>query len=573
VAGATKSWNILEPDPDLVDRVRHENRLAEPVARALVNRGFIDRAEIRQYLNPRLADLSPPFAIPGLRKAAERLWRAIDAGERILVYGDYDVDGITSTALMFRVLTVLGADAVTFIPHRTKDGYGLSVAAFEHCRETFAPSVIITVDCGTGSVEAVEAANEAGIHVIVTDHHEPSGGVAAAFALINPKYCECDEALGILAGVGVAFKLCHALVAVGREQERAATESFDLRPYTVFAALGTIADVVPLYGENRALVRTGLRFLNQSTPPGLRALKEVCKINGEVRGHHIGFVIGPRLNAAGRMDDPKVALELLLEDSYENALATARQLDGANRERQSVEVAIYNAACAQIDETFDPDSDYALVAASHGWHPGVIGIVASRLVGKYNRPAVVIALDDEGVGKGSCRSIDTFDMVEGLQAVSGFLLKFGGHRMAAGLEIDGENVAEFRQKLNEVARLQIGDHPLRPTQRIDGKLDASLIDNEFFDVLESMAPFGNRNPKPVWVCEGLHIKHGPFHIKDRHLKMTLDTGRGEIDAFGFNMAERVFDPTRPVNVVFKLERSSYMGATKLQLNLVDFESA
>jgi len=573
VPGAAKSWKILEPDLDLVERVRHENRLSEPVARALVNRGFVDTADIRKYLNPRLADLSTPFAIPGLRKAAERIWRAIDLGERILVYGDYDVDGITSTALMFRVLTVLGADAVTFIPHRTKDGYGLSVEAFQHCVETHGPSIIITVDCGTGSVEAVAEANRAGIDVIVTDHHEPSGGVAEAFALVNPKYCDCDEGLGILAGVGVAFKLCHALVAVGREQERSATESFDLRPYTVFAAMGTIADVVPLHGENRALVRTGLRFLNQSTPAGLRALKEICRIKGELRGHHIGFVIGPRLNAAGRMDDPKVALSLLLEDSYEEALEFARQLDGANRERQSVEIEIYNAACEIIDDSFDPDTDYALVVAGEGWHPGVIGIVASRLVGKYNRPSVVIALDDEGRGKGSCRSIDTFDMVEGLQQVSGFLRQFGGHRMAAGLEIDSEQVEPFAAALNKLTREQIGDHPLRPTQRIDGMLDASLINDEFFDVLESMAPFGNRNPKPVWVCEGLHIKHGPFHIKDRHLKMTLDTGRGEIDAFGFNMAERVFDPTRPVNVVFKLERSSYMGTTKLQLNLVDFESA
>ena len=571
MATAERLWRFRRPDDHQVQRVRREHGLPEPVAVALVNRGFVEPEDIDFYLSPKLRGLSDPFLLPDMATATGRVWRAIDEGQRILVYGDYDVDGVTSTAMMLQVLGHLGGDVVSYIPHRLRDGYGLSVATAERCIEEFSPGLIITVDCGTGSVEAIELAQSRGVDVIVTDHHEPSGGVAAAFALVNPKQGECPEHLTRLAGVGVAFKLCHALVKAGRDQGRAAAEQLDLRPHTALAALGTVADVVPLRGENRALVRSGLRMLNRHPSTGIRALVDAAGIRGTLSGHHIGFMIGPRINAAGRMAEPRTALDLLLESNYEQALRFAHDLNATNKARQQVEIDIFDEACEQIDARFQPDRDYALVAAAEGWHPGVVGIVASRLVGKYHRPTVVIGLDGER-GKGSCRSIEGFDLVQGLAAAAEHLVKFGGHQMAAGLEIGTDRVDAFRERFNAAAREALEGEPLKPHQNIDGWLRPDQVDLGLYQHLQAMSPFGCGNPRPVWACENLRVARPPFIVGERHLKLMLDFGDHEVEAFGFNMGEREIEADERINLVFQVQCNTYYGYDALQLNLIDFET-
>lgn len=572
MATAEKLWRFQTPDDALVESVRQDNDVPQAVALALVNRGLVDPEEIQFYLHPRLRGLSDPFLFPDMEKAAGRIWEAIDAGERILVYGDYDVDGVTSTALMVQVLAGLGAESCAFIPHRVRDGYGLTVATVEHCLTTHKPKLIVTVDCGTGSVDAVRAAQERGVDVIVTDHHEPSEGVADAYALVNPKQGNCPEHLKTMAGVGVAFKLCHALLKVGRSTKRSIAAEFDLRPYTSFAAMGTIADVVPLRGENRALVHSGLRMLNCHPSTGMRALVDSAGIRGALNGHHIGFQIGPRINAAGRMAEPDTALNLLLEDEYPNALKLADKLNCANRERQQIEMDIFEEAREQIEDSFNPDTDYAIVVAGEGWHPGVVGIVASRLVGKFYRPAVVIGLNDDGSGKGSCRSIEGFNLVEGLTRSSEHLVKYGGHQMAAGLELKPDCLDAFRVSFNAAAKEVLEHEPLKPSQMVDGWLQPHQVNLGLYQYLQMMSPFGSANPRPVWGCKDLRVCKPPRVVGERHLKLIVDIGSQEVEAFGYNMGARTVSEDDVLNLVFHVQCNTYFGYDSLQLNLIDFES-
>lgn len=541
------------------------------MARALVNRGVLSDEDIQRYLNPRLGDMGDPSALPDMDAAVERLWRALKDEEAILVYGDYDVDGVTSTVLMVRVLRDLGGNAQTFIPHRIRDGYGLSPKTVDRCLETYDPRVIITVDCGTGSVDAVQVAKDRCVDVIVTDHHIPGEGVADAFAMVNPKR-GTDEALMKLAGVGVAFKLCHALVKEGRRRGVEAALRLDLRQYTYLAAMGTIADVVPLQGENRILVRSGLRALNRSPSPGMRALIRCARIKGFLSGHHIGFMLGPRINAAGRMSDPSAALNLLLEDDPAQAEVFAEKLNEANRKRQETEQAIYEAAVAHIEADYDSKLQRAIVVGGDGWHPGVVGIVASRLVGTYNRPSIVIGFDEEGKGKGSCRSVPGFDLVEALGTSSDFLEQYGGHKMAAGLEVRRENFSGFAERFNAVASEGLDVEDLMPRVRVDGWLEPGEIREELYRFLQRMAPFGCKNPRPVWAARALEVSKGPFRVADRHLKLYFEAAGLLVEGFGFNMANRRVRQGERLNVLFTLQINTYRGLNSLQMALIDFET-
>ncbi len=539
-----------------------------PLVSVLVQRGCTSADEVLEFMTPVLSTLRNPFELPDMDKAVERVHRAIHDGEKITVFGDYDADGVCSTALMVRVLRGLGGCVSAYIPGRMDDGYGLSPAALKSCVELHQPSLIITVDCGTGSFRAVSAARELGIDVVVTDHHEPGGQVADAVAVVNPK-CVENHPASILAGVGVAFKLCHALIKVERDCQSPAAATFDLKTVLDFVAVATITDMVPMRGENRALVRAGFQMLEHSAWPGWGALKRVAGLRGPLETWHAGFTFGPRINAAGRVGRADAALNLFLTDLPDKADELAALLDEANRERQTIEKDIVRQAVEEIDSWFDPSKHFGLVVAREGWHAGVIGIVASRLIQRYGRPVAVIGIDGDR-GRGSCRSIDAFSVLDGLNACSDLLVRHGGHDMAAGLEVKTENIDAFRRRFNDFAYERLKDADLTRVLEIDQVVDLSDIDSVLMDGLRRSGPFGQDNPEPVWAVLNASVADSRI-LKDKHLKLTLTDGQNRIESIGFNMAEKL--PSGPVDVAFSLHENTWNGRTFLQMNLKDVRPA
>jgi len=541
---------------------------SKPLVYLLVQRGCKTAEEISHFIKCGLSSLRDPFELPDMGKAVERIRRALTDGEKITVFGDYDADGVCSTALLVRVLRALGAEVSAFIPGRLDDGYGLSPDSLSVCIEQASPSLIVTVDCGTNSVESVEKARALGVDVVITDHHEPGEAIAEAIAVVNPKRVE-NHPGSILAGVGVAFKLSHALVKAGRDAGCPSAASLDLKDYLDFVAVATVTDLVPLLGENRALVRAGFRTLENSKNAGWNALKKLAGIQGEIETRHAGFTFGPRINAAGRMGRAEAALELFLTDLPARAEEQARFLDNANRERQAIEKEIVQEAMEEIEETFDEEKDFGLVIAREGWHIGVIGIVASRLVQRYGRPVAVIGMEN-GSGRGSCRSIDSFNILDGLNACSGLLKQFGGHAMAAGLEVEEKNLDAFKEQFNAFVGGQLKEADLRPVLNIDLKIELSGADSALMDGLKRAGPFGQDNPEPVWAICGATVVDSRI-LKEKHLKLTLRAGNTRLDAIGFNMAEKL--PSGPVDIAFTLQENTWNGRTGLQLNLKDIRSA
>lgn len=539
-------------------------RFPRPLAGVLAQRGCKTADEALEFMTPVLSTLHDPFDMPDMEKAVERVRRAICDGEKITVFGDYDADGVCSTALMVRVLRGLGGKVSAYIPGRMEDGYGLSPAALDSCLELYDPSLIVTVDCGTGSVLAVEAARKRGVDVVVTDHHEPGGKVADAVAVVNPK-CVENHPASILAGVGVAFKLCHALIKVGRCENCKASFMFDLRTVLDFVAVATVTDMVPLLGENRALVRAGFQVLENSVWPGWGALKRIAGLKGPLETWHAGFTFGPRINAAGRVGRADAALELFLTDLPEKADELAALLEEANRERQTIEREIVKEAVDEINSWFDESKHFGLVVAREGWHAGVIGIVASRLIQRYGRPVAVIGIDGER-GRGSCRSIEAFSVLDGLHACSDLLVRHGGHEMAAGLEVKKENLSAFRKCFNDYAYEKLKDVDLTPVLEIDQVIDLDEVDASMMEGLRRIGPFGQDNPEPVWAVFNANVVDSRI-LKDRHLKLALENSAGRIDAIGFNMAEKL--PAGPVDIAFTLHENTWNGRTNLQLNLKD----
>jgi single-stranded-DNA-specific exonuclease len=447
----TAQWITVEVDETKARALAAEMEMPLPVAKVLVSRGIDSKAASEKFLNPRLSDLCDPFAMPGMVAAVARIWHAIDSQERITIYGDYDCDGVTSTALLVLVLEHLGATVSSFLPKRLEDGYGFTIGALGKVLEETQPSLIITADCGTRSADVVIDAAKQNVDVIITDHHEGDNlTLPEAVAVINPKFGGPDG-VEELAGVGVAFKLCHALVKQAVADGREEASSIDLRDYLDLVAIGTVADVVPLTGENRTLVRHGLARLNDSSAArcGLQALIRVAGIRTRLDCYHLGFLIGPRLNAAGRLGSADVGLELLMTEDPARARRLAGQLDASNRERKRIEETIIEDAATEIEATFDPEHSFGLVASRRGWHIGTIGIVAARIAGRFKRPVVVISIDDDGLGRASCRSINCVNLVHVLDQCADLLESYGGHNQAAGLRIREENVDAFRERFND----------------------------------------------------------------------------------------------------------------------------
>ena len=564
-------WKIRPVHESVVEEIKTRFDLPDPIARVLALRGYHAEAEIDAFLKPRLAGLSDPFLLPDMHKAVARIWAAINAHETITVFGDYDVDGVTSAALLTRFLNELDADVKPFIPDRLDEGYGLSHEALERCLDEHQSTLVITVDCGVNSVESVAATQAKGVDVIVTDHHEPEEKTAPALALINPKLGTAPE-LHALSGVGVAFKLAHALLKFGREQKQESALQPDLRNYLDIVALGTVADMVPLTGENRALVRSGLESLNRTQWEGMKALKRVAGIRGRADTYNLGFQLGPRINAAGRIGQPMQALQLLTTNDPNEAREIAELLDQTNQERQGIERQMADQAFAEIDGYFDPARHFGLVVAQEGWHPGVVGIVASRVSRHYNRPAIVMGIDEEGKVRGSCRSIDAFDVLEGLRACDHLLLKYGGHKMAAGVELAVESLDAFKHEFNQAAGAELEQLDLSPVQHIDAAVTATELGWEFFEQLDQLQPFGQDNPEAVWMIAGVRVSGQPRVVGNNHLKLSVISEGQTFDAIAFNYPLDQL-PAGKLDLAFALKENNWNGNKSLQLQIKAIRAA
>jgi single-stranded-DNA-specific exonuclease len=561
-------WQAIACDDAAAANLSAALGVAPLVARLLCQRGLADPEVAARFLNPALDQLHDPFALADMRRAVDRILAAIARRERIAIHGDYDVDGVTSTVILRRALELLGADVVHFIPERLKDGYGLQPAAIERLRAD-GVALVVSVDCGIRGVEAARRARDLGIDLIVTDHHEPDAELPPAFAVINPKRADCAYPEKYLAGVGVALKLVQALC---RQADR---ESW-LPGFVKVAAIGTLADVVPLVGENRVIAKVGLDLLTRGPHKvGLRSLLDVCGLSGRtIDSYHISFMVAPRVNAAGRMSTPDIATRLLLasdEALAEEVRQLAMQLDSENVRRQEEEAEIL--AAAKKVATTDPDvgAKSVLVVAGDGWHRGVIGIVASKLVDAFHRPAIVLSIED-GVAHGSCRSIPGFDMLAALERCAHLFIRFGGHKQAAGLALEADRVRELRRAVNAVADETLGPDDLMPRLRIDADLTFRGITGGVAAGVAALAPFGAGNPRPVFAARRVEIIDGPRKLKERHLKMALKQDGRIFRAIAWRSAERhdyLTEHKAAIDVAFSLEQNQYNGETYVELTLAD----
>jgi len=561
-----KRWLHASPAPEALQLAR-ELDLHPQVASLLWQRGYRDREQVRAFLDPRLQSLGDPFQLTDLRRAAERILHGIVAKEKMVVFGDYDVDGITSSALMWRILRRLGANVETFLPLRMEEGYGLSQNGVERCVEEHKPSVLIAVDCGTTAVKQVAWLRQRGIDVIIIDHHALPPELPAAHALVNPQRDSIQQkvALDYFASVGLVFKLCHGLLKLADE----GSGKIDLREYLDLVAMGTVADIVPLLEENRVLVRRGLRQLEHTLWPGLRALVEVSQVSFPVTAQDVGFRLGPRLNASGRLGDAMLSLRLLQTDDRVEAVSIASELNRNNRERQAVEMETFLQAEAQLQETYDPARDWGIVLSGQNWHWGVIGIVASRLQKRYHRPTIVIGLNDEGMGKGSGRSIDGISLVKALQANAELLELFGGHDMAAGLNIRAERIDAFRENFIRHVRAQATDDVFQSTLALSGAISLPEVSDQLYRKFEELAPFGRMNAEPVFLFESITYTRPPQHFGKNHVKLFVRGERGEIEAVGFGLGQHDWSKP-PAQIAGTLDWDDYHD--RVQLRIADWQA-
>ena len=560
-----------EPNPEVAATLARELELPAALCRLLALRGFTQADAAKRYLKPRLDELHDPFLMAGMTEAVARLRRAISNGEKIFVHGDYDVDGICSAALYTRVLRSLGATVQGFVPHRLTDGYDLGHAGVRAAAE-FGATVILTGDCGIVAHEAVLAARDLGIDVIVTDHHTPGPQLPDCCAVINPNRSDCRYPEKGLAGVGVAFKLCQALAKTYGLPHDALWYYLDL------VAVATIADLAPLTGENRTLTRFGLKVLKESRNPGLAALLHTAGLgeHAVLAAGQISHVLAPRINAVGRMGQALRGVRLLLTDDPREADAIAAELEAENRWRQTVDGQTLKEAMGVLERSFDPGRDYGIVLANDGWHPGVIGIVASRVVERIHRPTVLIALNGGEDGKGSARSIGGFHLYEAIRACGEHLTRFGGHRMAAGCSIRPERVDAFRDAFNTHAHAVLRPEQLIPEVRIDLEVELHHADESLARMLRHAGPFGAGNATPVFAARRVGVVDGPRIVGQNHLKLTIGGNGRTMDAIGFNMGERSQEPWLSgghLDVAFKLEEHHYNGRASLQAKLVDLRPA
>jgi len=559
---------VLAPEPELsfVGSLAAQVNLPVNVTKILVNRQLDTPELIDRFLNPKLTDLKDPFSMIGMEQGITRLTRALFENEKVMIYGDYDVDGITATALLYMVLNKLGAQVIFYLPNRLVEGYGLSVEGIDEAKAN-GISLIVTVDTGITAVEEIEYANQLGIDVVVTDHHEPGMTIPRAHAIINPKQPDCDYG-GELSGVGVAFKFAQALYRRLNQDERELEEHLDL------VALGTSADIVPLVGENRVLTKFGIRQIARTTKPGLKSLAFVSGLMGkDISTGQVVFILAPRINALGRLGDARQAIRLLTTRDERMAQEIARKLDSENRRRKEIDEKTLHEALAQMREVVDLDQDRAIVLAAEGWHQGVIGIVASRLVEKFHLPTVMIAISDSE-GKGSARSIPGFHLCEALKECENLLVKYGGHKYAAGLSILPDRIPEFRERFRDVSSRFLSDEDIIPKLFIDLEIELTEITDAFMDALEAFSPFGPQNMRPIFLTRNCEVVGVPYVVGNNHLKMKVRKGDAVFDVIGFgfgDMARAISDKGCLVDIVYAVEYNTYNDQTQIQIRLKDIK--
>ncbi len=565
-------WNIKPPTPELTESICRQFGLESPIAQLLAHRGLKENGPVASFLDPKLRDLKDPFLLPDMGKAVDRILAAVERREKIVVFGDYDVDGMTSIALMLEVLGSLGAECGYFLPSRFTDGYGLKIESLRRCIDDGA-RLIVTVDCGTNSTEEICFAKSQGVDVIVLDHHEHNGVPFEAVAVVNPKRPESlykEE----LSSVGIAFKVAHALF----KQLQDKRPMLDLKDILDYVAIGTVADMVPLLGENRILVRAGLERLAVTKRPGLHILKDLASVRETISATDIAFRIAPRLNANGRLSDAQDALSLLRTKSETEAMVLAQKLHQENKRRQSIEKQATQEAIAMVAAKRDFQKDRVLVLFHPEWHIGVVGIVAAKLVKEFGKPAVVIGLES-GLGKGSARTRDGFPIAEALAAAGSELIAHGGHAGAAGLTIDPARVYAFRQAINQYADKVLAGREFPSTLALDMELSKEQLRPELVEQLERLEPFGVGNPRPVFATHKVAIDSKPFLVGGAHLKFQTRIQETTFDVMGFRMAQHASAEAvmslawRKLDIAYNPCVNTFGGQRRYQLNLEDFRSS
>ncbi len=575
-----KKWNFDARDRQAIERFADRCEVSPIVAQLLLKRGIHTPAQAKSFLHPKLVDLRPPEELPGLPAAVNRICQAISAGEEIVVYGDYDADGMTATAILYRCLSLMKAKVTYHLPNRMEEGYGLHTTSIETLAER-GKKLLITVDCGIASIEPARRAKELGMSLVITDHHRFGDVLPDADAIVHPALPGSNYPFTGLCGAGVAFKLAWALC----QQHSGAQKVIEpLRNFLLqavgLAAIGTVADVVPLLDENRIIVRNGLKTLQDNPPLGLQKLMELTKINEkrELSSEDIGFTLAPRLNAAGRLGQAQLGVELLITEDPDRALALANYIQVLNDNRNKLERSIHLSASKQIKEVHCPDEDPAFVLASPTWHPGVIGIVAGKLAEKYHRPVVLIALDKLGTrpGTGSARSPNGVNLHAAFQECQSLLVSGGGHAAAAGLRIEEANLGAFRAAFLETVAEQLGEEESRAEISFDAETALGQLDHSVMNQLELLAPFGMGNPRPIFCAVGVELAEAPKLMGEsgRHMSVQLAQYGHQIRAVAFGQAEEwlpeLVKHSLPIDVAFRPVINEFRGYRKIELQLVDW---
>ena len=567
-----KNWSLAVCDPDIADQLSKSLLLHPIVAKILTSRDLTDPKEVKMFLKPSLADLTPPDRMADLDKAAKRLIQAIKDQETIVIYGDYDVDGVTSTSLLINFFAAIGVEARHYIPDRLSEGYGVNEKAVELLAQEGC-QVLITVDCGISDIEAIRRAGELGLDVIVTDHHRVGEELPPAYAVIDPNRPDCEFPFKNLAGVGVAFYLIVALRTQLREQEVISQDKLpNLAHFLDLVALGTVADIVSLTGCNRILVHYGITLLTEEHRVGIKAIKEVSGIGKKPMGSGaIAFQIAPRINAAGRLGNASMGVRMLTTQTVSEALQIAHKLDEINYKRRNLESRILDEAVKMIDRDPTAGSQKSIVLSSTSWHPGVIGIVCSRLVAQYNKPVILIAVTG-GKGTGSARSISQFDIHQGIAQCADLLITFGGHPMAAGLRLKDDRIKEFKERFEQEVVKGLTGVDSKQTQKIDCEVTLDQLDSGLVEGIAAMAPFGIGNPEPVLASRGLRVDD--LRIVGRHhLKFKVSDNNCSIEAIWFQMGPLRNQITEFIDLAYQPRIDEYQGSSRLILHIKDLHPA
>lgn len=570
-------WSPAPPQPLLAQQLATRLRISPLLAQCLLNRGLSEADRIKHFLEPRLKQLTDPFLLPNMTAAVERLFRARKAAETVVIFGDYDVDGVTSVTLLMEVLNALGWRAECYLPHRMDEGYGLSQDGVENCLNRFPATLLLAVDCGSTAVDTIAWLKERNVEVIVLDHHQVSQPAPAAIALVNPQLATLNPlgppAFTELCSVGLAFKLAHALVKQGRENGLPGATDFDLRPLLDLVALGTIADIVPLVGENRILVSAGLSRLQTTPRPGLIALKQIAQTPPEIGTYEVGFQLGPRLNAAGRLETAAEALHLLQARDLKEALPLAHALDSRNRERQKIERSIHDEVAGAVRAKFNSQTDFVIVEGQLLWHIGVVGIVASRVLQEFYRPTIIVGGDGEH-WRGSGRSIPGFDLAAALRECDDLLVRHGGHAMAAGLTIQPALLDAFRQRLNEFARRALKPENLQPPLRLDAEVGMDEISLASLAELSQLNPTGQGNPGVQFYSRKLAHQRPLQRIgsEKQHVKLWVTDGLTTHEAVWWGAGGESL-PVGRFDLAFAPQLNAYSGRHNVQLKVLDWRPA